>query len=83
MGVMVLYDAISKRALSVLEVKNETIERYRQEVAALQERGVVIQSIICDGRSGLLQAFPRYSGADVPVSPDQDHRPLPDQKTEK
>ena len=45
-GVMVLYDAISKRALSVLEVKNETIERYRQEVAALQERGVVIQSII-------------------------------------
>ena len=55
---MVLYDAISKRALSVLEVKNETIERYRQEVAALQERGVVIQSIICDGRSGLLQAFP-------------------------
>ena len=28
-GVMVLYDAISKRALSVLEVKNETIERYR------------------------------------------------------
>ena len=55
---MVLCDAISKRALSVLEVKSETIERYRQEVAALQERGVVIQSIICDGRSGLLQAFP-------------------------
>jgi len=25
---MMLYDAISKRALSVLEVKNETIERY-------------------------------------------------------
>ena len=57
-GVMVLYDAISKRALSVLEVRNETIERYRQGVAALQERGVVIQSIICDGRSGLLPAFP-------------------------
>ena len=56
-GVMVLYDAISKRALSVFEVKNETIERYRQEVAALQERGVVIQSIICDGKSGLLDSF--------------------------
>ena len=56
-GVMVLYDAISKRALSVLEVKNETIERYRQEVAALQERDVVIQSIICDGKSGLLGSF--------------------------
>ena len=61
-GVMVLYDAISKRALSVLEVKNETIERYRQEVAALQERGVVIQSIICDGKSGLLGSF-----LDIPV----------------
>ena len=68
-GVMVLYDAISKRALSVLEVKNETIERYRQEVAALQERGVVIQSIICDGRSGLLQAFP-----DIPVQMCQFHQ---------
>jgi len=55
---VVLYDAISKRTLSVFEVKNETVKRYRQEVAALQERGVVIQSIICDGRSGLLQAFP-------------------------
>ena len=45
---MALYDAISKRALSVLEVKNETIERYRQEVAALQERGVVIQKTYCE-----------------------------------
>lgn len=56
--IMVLYDAISKRALSVLEVKNETVALYRQEVVMLQEKGVVIQSIICDGRSGLLQAFP-------------------------
>ena len=37
---MVLYDAISKRALSVLEVKNETIERYRQEVAALKKEAL-------------------------------------------
>ena len=68
-GVMVLYDAISKRALSVLEVKNETIERYRQEVAALQERGVVIQSIICDGKSGLLGSF-----LDIPVQMCQFHQ---------
>ena len=66
---MVLYDAISKRTLSVFEVKNETVKRYRQEVAALQERGVVIQSIICDGRSGLLQAFP-----DIPVQMCQFHQ---------
>ena len=46
----------------LLEVKNETIERYRQGDAALQERGAVIQSIICDGRSGLLQAFPGIPG---------------------
>ena len=68
-GVMVLYDAISKRALSVFEVKNETIERYRQEVAALQERGVVIQSIICDGTSGLLGSF-----LDIPVQMRQFHQ---------
>ena len=68
-GVMVLYDAISKRALSVLEVKNETIERYRQEVAALQERDVVIQSIICDGKSGLLGSF-----LDIPVQMCQFHQ---------
>ena len=55
---MALYDAISKRALSVLEVRNETIERYRQGIAVLQERGAVIQSVICDGRNGLLQSFP-------------------------
>ena len=66
---MVLYDAISKRALSVLEVKNKTIERYRQEVAALQERGVVIQSIICDGKSGLLGSF-----LDIPVQMCQFHQ---------
>ena len=66
---MVLYDAISKRALSVLEVKNETIERYRQEVAALQEKGVLIQSIICDGKSGLLGSFP-----DIPVQMCQFHQ---------
>ena len=63
---MVQYDAISKRALSVLEVKSETIERYRQEVAALQERGVVIQSIICDGRSGLLQALLANAARSLP-----------------
>ena len=68
-GVMVLYDAISKRALSVFEVKNETIERYRQEVAALQERGIEIQSIICDGKSGLLDLF-----LDIPVQMCQFHQ---------
>ena len=40
-----------------------------QAVAALQEKGVVIQSIICDGKSGLLGAFP-----DIPVQMCQFHQ---------
>ena len=57
-GIMVLYDTISKWALSVLEV-NETVALYRQQVVILQKEVLVIQSIICDRRSGgLLQAFP-------------------------
>ena len=40
-----------------------------QAVAALQEKGVVIQSIICDGKSGLLDSFP-----DIPVQMCQFHQ---------
>ena len=61
-GVMVLYDARSKRALTVVAVERETNALYTQEVAALQEKGGLIQSIICDGKSGLLGSFP-----DIPV----------------
>ena len=61
-GVMVLYDARSKRALTVTAIERETNALYTQAVAALREKGVVIQSIICDGKSGLLGSFP-----DIPV----------------
>ena len=54
---MVLYDACSKRALMVVAVERETNELYTQAVAALQEKGIEIQSIICDGKSGLLDSF--------------------------
>ena len=57
-GVMVLYDACSKRTLTDVAVERETNALYMQAVALLREKGVVIQSIICDRRSGLLQAFP-------------------------
>ena len=56
-GVMVLYDVRSKRALTVVAIERETNAPYMQAVALLREKGVMIQSIICDGRSGLLQAF--------------------------
>lgn len=68
-GVMVLYDARSKRALTVVAVERETNALYTQEVAALQEKGVLIQSIICDGKSGLLGSFP-----DIPVQMCQFHQ---------
>ena len=68
-GVMVLCDARSKRALTVVAVERETNALYTQEVAALQEKGVLIQSIICDGKSGLLGSFP-----DIPVQMCQFHQ---------
>ena len=57
-GVMVLMDSISGQALSVREVKHETNALYTEALNALREKGVVIQSIVCDGRKGLLQLFP-------------------------
>ena len=68
-GVMVLYDACSKRALMVVTVERETNALYTQAVAALREKGVLIQSIICDGKSGLLGSFP-----DIPVQMCQFHQ---------
>ena len=68
-GVMVLYDACSKRALTVVAVERETNALYTQAVAALRENGVVIQSLICDGKSGLLDSFP-----DIPVQMCQFHQ---------
>ena len=66
---MVLYDACSKRALTVMAIERETNALYMQAVAALREKGVVIQSIICDGKSGLLGVFP-----DIPVQMCQFHQ---------
>ena len=68
-GAMVLYGARSKRALTVVEVERETNALYTQAVTALQEKDIFIQSIICDGKSGLLGAFP-----DIPVQMCQFHQ---------
>ena len=57
-GVMVLMDSISQQALSVDEVKYETNALYAAALDALKEKGFEIQSIVCDGRKGLLQMFP-------------------------
>lgn len=57
-GVMVLMDSISRQALFVGEVKHESNALYAEALSSLQEKGVGIQSIVCDGRKGLLQLFP-------------------------
>ena len=57
-GVMVLFDNISRKALSVTEAKTETNALYAQEIGSLKAKGIEIQSIICDGRKGIPQPFP-------------------------
>ena len=57
-GVMVLMDSISGQALFVGEVKHETNALYSAALNTLQEKGIEIQSIVCDGRKKLLQLFP-------------------------
>ena len=68
-GVMVLMDSISGQVLSVREVKHETNALYTEALNDLREKGVVIQSIVCDGRKGLLQLFP-----EIPAQLCQSHQ---------
>ena len=57
-GVMVLYDSIGKQALFVGEVKYETNALYAAALEEIKEKGIQIQSIVCDGRKGLIQMYP-------------------------
>ena len=66
---MVLIDSISGKALSVSEVKYETNEQYFTAIGSLKAKGIEIQSIVCDGRRGLVQMFP-----DIPVQLCQFHQ---------
>ena len=63
------YDGNAKKALSVTEVKSETNALYHQAVQELVEKGILIQSIICDGKAGLLKSF-----GDLPVQLCQFHQ---------
>ena len=56
-GIMVLYDSISKKPLYVEEVKYETNMLYQQAICSLQQKGLKIQSIVCDGRKGLVNCL--------------------------
>lgn len=61
-GVMVFKDANSKEILYKQYVKQETNKLYFKGIEEIARRGIKIQSIICDGRKGLLKLF-----NDIPV----------------
>ncbi len=57
LGVMVFKDATSKTFLFKQIVKHETTSLYVAGIAEIRRRGIVVQSIICDGRKGLFSVF--------------------------
>ncbi len=56
-GVMVFKDSLSGQILFKQYVKQETNKLYLSGIEEITRRGIKIQSIICDGRKGLLQLF--------------------------
>lgn len=56
-GVMVFKDSITGQILYKQYVKQETNKLYLLGIEEITRRGIKIQSIICDGRKGLLQLF--------------------------
>ncbi|MDO4777843.1 MAG: hypothetical protein Q4A06_10415 [Cardiobacteriaceae bacterium] len=68
-GIMVLYDSIGKQALLVEEVRYESNAPYLEAIRSLQEKGIHIQSITCEGRWGLTKLFP-----DIPMQLCQFHQ---------
>lgn len=68
-GVMVFKDSLSGIVLHKQYVKHETNLLYLQEVEYIINKGIVVQSIICDGRKGLFALF-----GDIPVQMCQFHQ---------
>jgi hypothetical protein len=62
LGVMVFKDSITGKILFKQYVKTETNQLYLAGIKEISRRGIHIQSIICDGRRGLV-----YLAADIPV----------------
>lgn len=56
-GVMVFKDSLTGTILLTKFVKQETNALYLKGVEEIGRRGIEIQSIICDGRKGLVQLF--------------------------
>lgn len=69
LGVMVFKNSLDSSILLKKYVKTETINEYVSGIKEIARRGISVQSIICDGRRGIVQAFP-----DVPVQICQFHQ---------
>jgi hypothetical protein len=57
LGVMVFKDSFTGQILFKQYVKQETNALYLKGIEEIARRGIKIQSIVCDGRKGLLQLF--------------------------
>ena len=55
LGVMVFKDSLSGQILYKQYVKQETNKQYLAGIEEITRRGIKIQSIVCDGRKGLLK----------------------------
>jgi hypothetical protein len=68
-GVMLFKDSITKENLLKYYVKFETTALYKQGIDELQDKGFIINAIVCDGRKGLFRAF-----GSIPVQMCQFHQ---------
>ena len=68
-GVMVFKNSIDKKILLKRYVSSETVKGYVDGVAEITRRGISVQAIVCDGKKGVVQAFP-----DIPVQMCQFHQ---------
>ena len=68
-GVMVFKDSLSGDILYKSYVKHETNALYIKGLETIGSRGITIQSIICDGRKGLLTLY-----NDIPIQMCQFHQ---------
>lgn len=68
-GVMVFKNTLDGAILLTKYVKTETVRGYVDGIASIATRGISIQSIICDGRKGVVDAF-----RDIPVQICQFHQ---------
>ena len=66
---MVFKNSLDKKVLLKKYVRNETVRAYLDGIAEIARRGISVQAIVCDGRKGVVQAFP-----DIPVQMCQFHQ---------